>query len=276
MARKSTGLRLALAVAAVLVAGCDPSAPDAPDSAPSVEPRGPAVGPHNSRVWDGGVRFEATTVECHDSNLEGVKDPPGKWCAVSLAILNESEDDILLPTTGHTMTAAGQEFGTWDDAMKRARANPDSVFTTAIPPGGGGAARIYFTLPEPAKPERVQVHAAEGSSGATITLDACRFRRYRGTATGACYSDLGPGAEVGERYPYAIGRTGGEIQPQYVCFDLREWTADPQPTAQPLSFIGQGVLELVSENRAVYTDNSGFVLPLGLTEQNEENPGTCG
>ena len=61
-----------------------------------------------------------------------------------------------------------------------------------------------------------------------------------------------------------------------MCFDLREWTADPQPSVQPLGFIGQGVIELVSENRAVYTDNSGLFLPLGLTEQNVENPGTCG
>lgn len=276
MALKTIGLRLALAAAAVVVPACDEIIADPPPPAASAEPRGPSTGSNTSRVWDGGVRLEATRVECHASDLEGVPKPAGKWCSVALAILNESDRDVLLPTTGHVLTAGGEEFGTWTDAMERAGGNPDSVFTTPIPPGGGGAAGIYFALPERARPQQVELHAAEGSSGATITPDECRFSRYKGALTGACYSDLTPEVEVDERQPYFIGRTGGEIQPQYVCFDLREWTADPQPTVQPLSFIGQGVIELVSENRALYTDNSGMVLPLGPTETNEERPGTCG
>ena len=252
--------------------------PPAETASTAPEPDRPLVSPNTGYAWDGDVRFELTTLECTRGGIDEHPKAgrPGKHCVASFAILNESERDVLLPTTGHTLSAEGEEFAPWEEAMELARSNPDAVFVTPIPPGGGGAGAIYFALPEAARPEKVEVHAAEGSPGATIVLETCRFSKYEGVVTGACYSDLTPEAEAGEVYPYFIGRTGGEIAPQYICFDMREWTADPQPTAQPLSFIGQGVMELLSENRAVYTDNSGMVLPLGLTSSNEENPGTCG
>lgn len=268
---------VAMVLAGAVVAFILLRAPAETASPPAEAPR-PPVSPNAGYAWDADVRFELTRMDCHPGGIDEhpAAGRPGKHCVASLSILNESARDVLLPSTAHTLSAGGEEFTPWDEAMELARSNADAVFVAPIPPGGGGTAAVYFSLPEAVRPQRVEVHAAEGSPGATFVLDDCRFDRHEGVVSGSCYSEAGREVEVGEVAPHFIGRTGGELAPEYVCFDQREWTADPQPASQPLDFVGHGVIELVSEDRAVYTDNSGLVLPLGLTSSNDANPGTCG
>ena len=242
----------------------------------------PDSGTNHERVWDGDVAFDLFRVDCghgpvgdQDSDL----DPDGSFCIMGLSVINESDGDVLVPDSRHVLTAGGRRFPPWERGMAELAADDHgSPLTTPIPPGGAASVSLIFEYPSSLEPERVEVHAAEGSSGAVILLEHCSWNRYKGIVSGGCHRAPSK-PELGVRYPHSISTYAGETASmlQVSCFDSREWgVVSMPPTPVPEGFLGQGVIELETRDRAIFTDNSGIVLTLEPTALNEDDPGVCG
>jgi hypothetical protein len=138
---------------------------------------------------------------------------------------------------------------------------------------------LIFEYPSSLEPERLEVHASEGSPGAVILLGPrCNWTHYEGRVSGGCYA-ADRKHEVGVAYPHSISTYAGETASmlQVSCFDRREWGVVSTPaTPVPEGFLGQGLIEMETRHRAIFRDNSGIVLTLEPTPQNEEDPGVCG
>lgn len=278
MARARVGLLLAAAVTVaaagtlVLTSGDDAGRPPGP--------RGPSSGGKDDLVWDGGVRFQLRNVECGtgptgDSDTRGVR-PAGMHCWTYFTVLNESDDEVLLPWGAQQLvTGAGPLLPSRRAMHAILLDEPGHVFDTSIPPGGGGNAAIVFDVPLGADRRAVRLHAAEGSRGATIRLDGCRFFNRTG---GGCYAEDELGAEPDVAYPFTISGPRGGMALLGVCFDYRQWeVVEPHPTeGMPGDFTGHGVIALTSPDRAEFRDNSGTLLTLAPTDADEEQPGLCG
>ncbi len=257
----------------------DPAPPQI--AAPAPSPR-PATGTNHERVWDGDVAFDLFRVDCghgpvgdQDSDL----DPDGSFCIMGLSVVNESDRDVLVSDSRHVLTAGGRRFPPWERGMAELAADDQgSPLTTPVPPGGAASLSLIFEYPSSLEPERVEVHASQGSSGAVILLEHCSWNHHEGVVSGGCYR-APPKPELGVRYPHSISTYAGETASmlQVSCFDSREWAVvSVPPTPVPEGFLGQGVIELETRDRAIFTDNSGIVLTLEPTALNEDDPGVCG
>lgn len=242
---------------------------------------GPATGTNQDRVWDGDVAFEVLRLQCghgpigdQDSDL----DPDGSFCTIGLTVINGSDRDVVVPQSPHVFTVGGRRFPPWERAMTELAADdPGSALTTPVPPGGAATMSLIFEYPSSLEPERLELHAAEGSSGAVIELENCDFIRYEGVVSGGC--DSADAAVVeGVRYPHRVSGPRGGMALYHVCFDERQWeVVEPHPTAVSREgFAGQGYMTLESDRRAIFEDNSGVVLRLAPTEENDRDPSLCG
>lgn len=297
---------MVLSAAAVVVAGVAAVAAFGDRTAGVVMDRDMGViaprlqtGTSQERVWDGDVAFELVRLDCGHGQFDDL-DPEGNlaldqswqgrresvssskarfsFCSANLVVINESSRELVVPPSEHVLTAGGRRFPPWDRAMaKRAADDPGSALTTPIPPGGAATFGLAFEYPSELEPERLEVHAAEGSPGAVFVLDDCEFVRHEGRVSGGCYRERAR-AELGVPYPHRISGSNGGMSLYTVCFDERQWeVVEPHPTAVSREgFAGHGYMTLESARRAIYEDNSGVVLRLEPTELNEGDPGLCG
>ena len=259
--------------AGILVATTRGAAPTEPP------PLGPASGRKGEHVWDGGVRFELGSIQCGtgptgDSDTRGIR-PDGMHCWTEFSVLNESAEEVLLPWASQRLVTDEGSLEPSETAMEAILLDePGSIFDFPIPPGGGGTGRLVFDVPLGAERREVVLHAAEGSPGARVVLDGCHFSR----TGGGCYVAGGRTVEPGVAYPFTISGPRGGMALLYVCFDERQWeVVEPHPTSgMPEDFTGHGVMTLAGSSEALFEDNSGRMLALEPTGENDERPSVCG
>lgn len=275
-----TGLRVVLAGGLVIAAAGTFFLTGGDGTAPAPGPFGPSAGGLDDFVWDRGVRFQLRNVQCGtgptgDLDTDEIR-PRGMYCWAYFTVLNESDVEVRLPWAAQRLVTDEGPVPPSERAMSAILLDePAHFFDGAIPPGGGGNASLVFDLPLGAERRALRLHVAEGSPGATIRLDPCPFLSDSG---GGCYAEDDLGAEPEVSYPFTISGHRGGMALLNVCFDYRQWVVvEPHPTeGMPEDFTGHGVMTLTSPDRAEFRDNSGTLLTLSPTPENETHSGLCG
>jgi hypothetical protein len=275
--------------AALLAAGCDQPQPGAGGDEPGTGGGGPGGGGGGTGVMrrgvlpirDGDVLFDVFSFVCGDTlgTMDRTLEPEGYFCDVGISVFNRGAATVRLDPFEQRLVVDGEARGPWEEAMRELVLNqPDNLFVQDIPAGGAGTASLLFQLPEGAVPERLELHAAAGSSGAVVRVSGCRLWKVeapgpcalddRGNVRGTAYPLR---AAVGVSYPVSFHF---EEDPG-LCFASRDWRLQPADT--DLSRLdGHGVITLRSPRVAEVRDNSGVVLRLVSSPAGDRDAPVCG
>ena len=248
-------------------------------------PERPSTGALNDQLWDGDVSFRLLRVDCShgpagDENTDSLR-AEGNHCFVSFGVVNEGNVAVTLPADMQFLYAGpgGTRFLPWEEGMREfVLDDPDNAYESPIPPGGGAVDQVVFDAPIDHFPNKLELHAADGSPGVTFHLSGCSFIDYKGKVSGGCYPGRIP-VRFGVPYAHSIGTESAPGSPylQRTCFNGLEWSIrDRDPEDVPEGFLGMGTMTLIAEDLARFQDNSGQVYDLRPTEDNEGDPGLCG
>jgi hypothetical protein len=284
---------LPFAVAAALLAtACDQLPPGAGGGQPEPKTGGGGEGGRGDGaadpirrgplpIRDGVVTFDVFSFVCGQTlgTMERTLEPEGYFCDVGISALNQGTTPVRLDPSQQHLLVDGELRTPWEEAMRElVLVQHDNLFVQEIPPGGGGTANLIFELPDEGTPERLELHASSGSSGAVVRLSGCLLWKVRtpgpctldqrGNVRGTAYP---PEAAIGVSYPISFHFTEGID----LCFDRRDWQRQ-SGDADLAQLDGHGVITLRSPNLAEYRDNSGVVVRLVAGGPNDRDAAVCG
>jgi len=167
LTRRLTGLAL---LAAVLLVGCphrpaEPAVSESPST--TMQPRTAAMG---TPVQDGGLTFVVNGIRLAPSiSSDGRRlTADGRYVIVWLTVINSGDNHQTYRAESQQLIVDGRRYVYAADPTTMLGRNPSA----ALDPGDRIDAFVAFDIPDSARPSGIELHAAPGTVGAVVELNA--------------------------------------------------------------------------------------------------------
>jgi hypothetical protein len=143
----------------------DPTFPDG--RVRDESPHGPRNGSLNQTVWDGDFSFRVTGMQ--DDPSVGTNQPRGKYIVVTMTVTNSGTEPQSFYVQNQTLIGRDGN-GYVPDPVAASVANDGSAIVVNLNPDFMITMDIPFDVPKGTIADRIELHGAASSGGATVTL----------------------------------------------------------------------------------------------------------